>query len=82
MKQFQLLCKRGISIYLCLSLVLSMGAIPSVHAAEIDKPKQAGSRQVEDLDRGVIAIKTAEGVYLSWRYLRSEEHTSELQSPA
>lgn len=32
----------------------------------------AGARQAEALGRGVIAIKTAEGVYLSWRYLGTD----------
>ncbi len=28
--------------------------------------------QLEKLDRGLVAVKTAEGVYLSWRLLREE----------
>ena len=28
--------------------------------------------QLEKLDRGLVAVKTANGVYLSWRFLREE----------
>ena len=28
--------------------------------------------QLERLDRGLVAVKTAEGVFLSWRFLRQE----------
>lgn len=30
------------------------------------------SRQVENLDRGLVAINTSKGVYLSWRYLGTD----------
>lgn len=32
----------------------------------------ASARQVENLDRGLVAIKTSSGVYLSWRYLGTD----------
>ena len=28
--------------------------------------------QLEKLDRGLVAVKTANGVYMSWRFLREE----------
>ena len=41
-------------------------------AAELRGGEIAGTRQAEALDRGVIAVKTAEGVYVSWRYLGTD----------
>ena len=32
----------------------------------------SGSRQVEYLDRGLIAMKTTDGVYVGWRYLGTD----------
>ncbi len=33
---------------------------------------QEGKRQVEALDRGIVAFKTGDGVYLSWRFLGTD----------
>ncbi len=33
---------------------------------------QAGKRQMEDLDRGLVAVKTEKGICLSWRLLRDD----------
>lgn len=48
--------------------------------AEIDKTEELISnkpvikRQAEDLDRGVVAVKTEEGVFLSWRLKGTESY--------
>jgi hypothetical protein len=45
--------------------------LPIVHAgAEADRP----ARQAEFLDRGLVAVKTDGGVFLSWRLLGSESY--------
>ncbi|WP_410808893.1 hypothetical protein [Micromonospora sp. 067-2] len=44
-------------------------AVPAAAAAPADAPP---ARQLEFLDRGLVAVKTAEGVYLSWRFLGDE----------
>jgi rhamnogalacturonan endolyase len=36
-------------------------------------PIQAMQRQMEYLDRGLVAVQTANGVFLSWRYLATDE---------
>ena len=35
--------------------------------------ENAKTREMEKLDRGLAAVKTADGVYLSWRLLDSED---------
>ena len=35
---------------------------------------QAASRQIEALDRGLVAVKSGDGVYLSWRLLGTENY--------
>ncbi|XVV07349.1 hypothetical protein ACQPW3_18985 [Actinosynnema sp. CA-248983] len=48
-------------------------------------PATAHPRDLERLDRGLVAVRTADGVFLSWRLLREEVtgHTSTgLDSPA
>ncbi|MDP4276864.1 MAG: rhamnogalacturonan lyase [Bacteroidota bacterium] len=35
-------------------------------------PTQASKRQMESLDRGVVAVKTNNGVYISWRMLATD----------
>lgn len=35
--------------------------------------ENAKTREMEKLDRGLVAVKTADGVYLSWRLLDSED---------
>lgn len=39
---------------------------------QTNKAYAATSRQVEALDRGLVAIKTTKGCYLSWRYLGTD----------
>ena len=40
--------------------------------AETEPSPPADSAQLEALDRGLVAVSTAEGVFLSWRLLKSE----------
>ncbi|MGW9111661.1 rhamnogalacturonan lyase [Microbacterium sp. NPDC055683] len=50
-------------------------AAPVAHAAEAGRPAASPPSppyQVEDLDRGLVAVDTDEGVFLSWRLLASE----------
>ncbi|MGN0482165.1 MAG: RICIN domain-containing protein [Lachnospiraceae bacterium] len=35
----------------------------------------AEQRQIESLDRGLVAVKTSNGVYLSWRLLGTDDYT-------
>lgn len=50
-----------LSFVLCAALLA--GAVATV---------QADARQMEKLDRGVVALKTADGVFVSWRLLGAE----------
>lgn len=50
-----------------LGLALSCTSAAPVHAAE--------ARQIEALDRGLVAVKTTDGVYLSWRLLGTDDYT-------
>ncbi|SHN79665.1 rhamnogalacturonan endolyase [Paenibacillus sp. ov031] len=56
----------GVSLLSSALLVTSLGLgnIPVTHAA--------GARQMEFLDRGVVAVKTGTGVFVSWRLLGTE----------
>ncbi|WP_339299009.1 rhamnogalacturonan lyase [Paenibacillus sp. FSL R5-0623] len=56
----------GVSLLSSALLVTSLGLgnTPVTHAA--------GARQMEYLDRGVVAVKTGTGVFISWRLLGTE----------
>ncbi|WP_419890898.1 rhamnogalacturonan lyase [Paenibacillus xylanexedens] len=56
----------GVSLLSSVLLVTSLGLgnTPVTHAA--------GARQMEYLDRGVVAVKTGAGVFVSWRLLGTE----------
>ncbi|GAS84871.1 rhamnogalacturonan lyase [Paenibacillus amylolyticus] len=56
----------GVSLLSSALLVTSLGLgdTPVTHAA--------GARQMEYLDRGVVAVKTGTGVFVSWRLLGTE----------
>ncbi|WP_340027765.1 rhamnogalacturonan lyase [Paenibacillus sp. FSL H7-0940] len=56
----------GVSLLSSALLVTSLGLgnTPVTHAA--------GARQMEYLDRGVVAVKTGAGVFVSWRLLGTE----------
>lgn len=58
--------KAGVSLLSSTLLVTSLGLgnTPVTHAA--------GARQMEYLDRGVVAVKTGTGVFVSWRLLGTE----------
>lgn len=78
--------KKGIAMVLCLAMAVSMGessvslaagrdrteTVAGGEAAGNERQAADGIRQAEALDRGVIAMKTADGVYLSWRYLGTD----------
>lgn len=49
--------------------------VPIVHAGtEADSANHVPARQAEFLDRGLVAVKTDEGVFLGWRLLGNESY--------
>lgn len=42
---------------------------------ELWNNREFTTRQMEQLDRGLVAVKTAEGVFVSWRWLGNESNT-------
>ncbi|MBQ6890526.1 MAG: family 43 glycosylhydrolase, partial [Oscillospiraceae bacterium] len=64
--------KRALSLLIALVMVLSCvswTAPQHVHAA-------SSQRQMEALDRGLVAVKTSGGVFLSWRLLGTESYNT------
>ena len=64
--------KRALSLLIALVMVLSCvswTAPQHVHAA-------SSQRQMEALDRGLVAVKTSGGVFLSWRLLGPESYNT------
>lgn len=60
---------RIISLFVCIAMAVSSFAVPlGVSAAE-------STKRMEYLSRGLTAVKTDEGVYLSWRLLGTESMT-------
>ncbi|MEJ3749534.1 rhamnogalacturonan lyase [Actinomycetes bacterium KLBMP 9797] len=60
---------RRLSIALALLVITVPGAVPApAHAGHSGRPRV----QLENLDRGLVAAATGEGVFLSWRLLGSE----------
>ena len=51
---------------------LALGAAPAVAAPPEDRGPEPRLAQLEDLDRGLVAIQTDDGVILSWRLLIGE----------
>lgn len=66
--------KRIISTALSLAVAVSaFGSFSVTASAEAKTPQyQEKARQLEQLNRGLIAVKTADGVYLSWRIFGTE----------
>jgi len=62
--------KKIISLLMTVVATLSINFInPQIIKAETTTP----TRQMEKLDRGVVAVKTDKGVFISWRLLGTEE---------
>jgi rhamnogalacturonan endolyase len=61
---------RGWVVTGCIAAMLPMG----LASAQDDGASYRGPRQAEFLDRGLIAIKTDSGVFLSWRLLGPESY--------
>ena len=61
---------RGWVVSGCIAAMLPMG----LASAQSDGASYRGPRQAESLDRGLIAIKTDSGVFLSWRLLGPESY--------
>lgn len=51
--------------------ILPLQGLQTAYAQESSE-EQAAKRQVEALDRGIVAIKSGDGVYLSWRFLGTD----------
>lgn len=66
--------KRIISTALSLAVAVSaIGSFSITASAEAKTPQyQTKARQMEKLNRGLIAVKNADGVYLSWRLFGDE----------
>ena len=66
--------KRILSTVLSLSLAATMcGGFATTASAAAKAPQyQEKARQMEELNRGLIAVKTSGGVYLSWRLFGTE----------
>ncbi len=60
-----------------LCAALAAGTVTPLPGIEIVQAQENRSfnnkRQVEALDRGVVAVKTKDGVYLSWRFLGTDD---------
>lgn len=57
-------------------MVTSVASIP-VLTSYADTNSTTGKRVMEKLDRGTVAVKTNDGVYLSWRLLGTESLTNQ-----
>lgn len=62
----------ALSIVFLFSTILSGSFFGAVKTNSSNTVFAASSRQVENLDRGLVAIQTSSGVYLSWRYLGTD----------
>jgi rhamnogalacturonan exolyase len=73
--------KKKIGIRRCIiSALLASLCLPQSAAVLADAPQQpktetATKKQMEDLSRGVVAVKTDNGVFVSWRLLGTESET-------
>ena len=68
--------RRILSLIVSAAMVASLctAFTPAASAAEAKTPKyQTGTRVMEELNRGLVAVKTSSGVYLSWRVLGKED---------
>ena len=63
--------KRALALVLTLAVLLSSSLIAGSAAPSAD-PSSDGLRQMEYLDRGLVAAQTADGIFLSWRFLGNE----------
>lgn len=59
---------------LCAAVLAGNGAVslPGLHTVQAQESTGKVKRQLELLDRGVVALKTGDGVYLSWRFLGTD----------
>ncbi|MDF2920347.1 MAG: hypothetical protein K0S70_4565, partial [Microbacterium sp.] len=51
---------------------LTVGGVATLPAAGVEAPPSAPIPRLETLDRGLVAVPTDEGVFLSWRLLAGE----------
>ena len=63
--------KRVGSLVLTMSMLTSAGLMMTTNAASTDLSSD-GLRSMEYLDRGLVAAETADGIFLSWRFLGNE----------
>nr|WP_165842190.1 rhamnogalacturonan lyase [Paenibacillus xerothermodurans] len=67
--------KIGVSVLVSMQIAVSwsyLQAVPSYAAESASAPPADTNRQMEYLDRGLVAVPTADGVLVSWRFLGTE----------
>ena len=69
-RKFKALLSRVVAIVTCVTLV-----VPYVPAVTADAATTI-ARQMESLNRGLVAVKTDSGVFLSWRLLGTESYST------
>lgn len=62
-----------LSVAMLAGMMAPVSQMDTVYAEENSAGQVMEKRQVENLDRGVTAIKTDKGVYLSWRFLGTDD---------
>lgn len=66
---------RFIAGLLCAAVLAGNGSVPTPELQTVQAQESRGGkakRQMELLDRGVVAMKSGDGVYLSWRFLGTD----------
>ncbi|MGF7046895.1 hypothetical protein J2T13_001397 [Paenibacillus sp. DS2015] len=61
-----------LTVVLGVSLMVNITGLTTVSAKPNQEASKSGGIQLEDLDRGLVAASTSEGVFLSWRLLAHE----------
>ena len=56
----------------CVEALDASGCVLATSALAVSEVLTVPQPQLEALDRGLVAVKTAQGVFLSWRLMRSE----------
>jgi putative salt-induced outer membrane protein YdiY len=70
-KQQAMKKNRFISCALSVSMLLSAAAMPIVSAD--DEQQEVSSSWTENMNRGLVAVPTSNGIYLSWRLQEDED---------
>src|SRR5690625_336803 len=66
---------KRLSIFMVILMAFSLFSFSGIHAAETSSESKQPLRQMEKLNRALVAVETDEGIYVGWKMLGTDSES-------